>query len=64
MSTSKIRVLYVDDEADVREVFASVFADEFDVRLAESGEAALSLMEGEELDVLVSDMRMDGMRGS
>ena len=64
MSTTKIRVLYVDDEADVREVFASVFADDFDVRLADSGDAALALMTNEEVDVLVSDMRMDGMRGS
>ena len=39
MSTSKIRVLYVDDEADVREVFASMFAEDFDVHLAESGDA-------------------------
>jgi len=62
--TTPIRVLYVDDESDVREVFAAVFGAEFDVRLAEGGDEALRKLEAADIDVLVSDMRMDPMRGS
>ena len=58
------RVLYVDDEEDVREVFEAVFQADFDVTLAPGGAEALALMEHERFDVLVSDMRMDPMRGS
>jgi DNA-binding NtrC family response regulator len=57
-------VLYVDDEDDVREVFAAVFASDFDVTCAASGPEALDRMGRETFDVLVSDMRMDPMRGS
>ncbi len=60
----RTRVLYVDDEEDVREVFAAVFGGDFDVTLAPGGAEALALLEGGEFDVLVSDMRMDPMRGS
>jgi two-component system response regulator HupR/HoxA len=56
-------VLYVDDEEDVREVFAAVFSDSFDVTCAESGQAALNVLP-KGFDVLVSDMRMEPMRGS
>jgi DNA-binding NtrC family response regulator len=58
------RVLYVDDEDDVREVFAAVFEGDFDVSLASSGTAALSMLARDPFDVLVSDMRMDPMKGS
>ena len=61
---SKIRVLYVDDEADVREVFEAVFSDEFEVAVADSGPAALAQMTRTTFDVLVSDMRMEPMKGS
>ena len=58
------RVLYVDDEDDVREVFHAVFEGDFDVTLASNGAAALALLSREPFDVLVSDMRMDPMKGS
>ena len=58
------RVLYVDDEEDVRDVFGAVFSDTFQVALAASGPEALELMSRETFDVLVSDMRMQPMRGS
>jgi len=58
------RVLYVDDEADVREVFASIFEDDFDVTCVETGQAALDALAGREFDVLVSDMRMRPMNGA
>ena len=58
------RVLYVDDEDDVREVFQAVFEGDFDISLAPNGGDALSLLSREPFDVLVSDMRMDPMKGT
>jgi len=59
------RVLYVDDEDDVREVFAAVFEGDFDVATVQNGHDALALMAREPgFDVLVSDMRMEPMKGS
>jgi two-component system response regulator HupR/HoxA len=57
-------VLYADDEEDVREVFAAVFADAFDVTCVGSGREALEVLAAREFDVLVSDMRMRPMKGS
>jgi two-component system response regulator HupR/HoxA len=57
-------VLYADDEADVREVFAAVFASEFDVTCVATGQEALDALAAREFDVLVSDMRMRPMKGS
>ena len=58
------RVLYVDDEADVREVFASIFEDDFDVTCVDTGQAGLDALASREFDVLVSDMRMRPMNGA
>jgi two-component system response regulator HupR/HoxA len=58
------RVLYVDDEADVREVFEAVFEADFDVVLAGNGADALATLSTQPFDVLVSDMRMEPMKGA
>jgi DNA-binding NtrC family response regulator len=58
------RVLYADDEEDVREVFAAVFSEDFDVTCVASGREALDALASREFDVLVSDMRMRPMKGS
>jgi DNA-binding NtrC family response regulator len=58
------KVLYVDDEEDLREVFAAVFGGDFDLTLAASGREALEKIGSQPFDVLVSDMRMEPMRGS
>jgi DNA-binding NtrC family response regulator len=57
-------VLYAEDEEDVRDVFAAVFADELDVTCVASGQEALTALAKREFDVLVSDMRMRPMKGS
>jgi DNA-binding NtrC family response regulator len=62
--TGRVRVLYVDDEEDVRDVFEAVFEGIFDVTTAESGDRALQLLSERPFDVLVSDMRMSPMRGT
>ena len=58
------RVLYADDEADVREVFAAIFEDDFDITCVATGQEALDALASREFDVLVSDMRMRPMNGS
>ena len=58
------RVLYADDEADVREVFTAVFEDDFDLTCVATGQEALDAMAAREFDVLVTDMRMRPMKGS
>jgi DNA-binding NtrC family response regulator len=61
---ARVRVLYADDEDDVREVFEAVFQSDFDVTCVPGGAEALEAMSNGSYDVLVSDMRMDPMRGS
>jgi DNA-binding NtrC family response regulator len=58
------RVLYADDEEDVREVFAAIFEDDFEVTCVATGQQALDALASREYDVLVSDMRMRPMNGS
>ncbi|MBS2018163.1 MAG: sigma-54-dependent Fis family transcriptional regulator, partial [Deltaproteobacteria bacterium] len=62
--SARPRVLYADDEADVREVFAAVFEDDFDLTCVATGQEALDAMAAREFDVLVTDMRMRPMKGS
>ena len=58
------RVLFVDDEQAVLHSLDRLFGSEFEVRLAESGQAALGMLnEGYRAPVLVTDMRMPQMDG-
>lgn len=56
-------VLYVDDEPGNLELFRLQFEEDFNVVTAESGEAALPILEKTNIAVLLSDERMPGMRG-
>ncbi|HEX5061591.1 MAG TPA: hybrid sensor histidine kinase/response regulator [Kofleriaceae bacterium] len=56
-------VLYADDEANNRIVFAQSFGNQFDVITVPDGAAALALLETREAAVLVTDMRMEGLSG-
>lgn len=60
-----MRVLYVDDEPDIREIAEiSLGLDpDFEVRTAGSGEAALALLEGWTPDIAMLDVMMPGMDG-
>jgi DNA-binding NtrC family response regulator len=66
--SERTRVLYADDEEDVREVFEAIFSGDFDVTCVAGGEEALEALAATDGDggfhVLVSDMRMEPMRGS
>jgi putative nucleotidyltransferase with HDIG domain len=63
----KKAILFVDDEpnilAGIKRMLRSM-RNEFDFFFAESGEAALSLMEQNTIDIVVSDMRMPVMDGA
>ncbi|MEE9384088.1 MAG: response regulator [Nannocystaceae bacterium] len=59
------KVLFVDDEpAVVRAVTVAFERDAFELRVASRGDQALRVLEHDEIDVLVSDEHMPGMRGS
>lgn len=58
-------VLYVDDEEMNLTLFEITFQDQFKVITSKDAFEGLSVVEenGEELDIIVSDMRMPGMDG-
>lgn len=60
-----IRVLYVDDEPDIREIaeLALGLDPEFDVRTAKSGPEALELLDQWTPDIALFDVMMPGMDG-
>jgi response regulator RpfG family c-di-GMP phosphodiesterase len=60
-----VRVLYVDDEPSLCRAFARMFGSEADVRVSTttSAQEAAELIEHENFDVIVSDLRMPGMDG-
>ncbi len=61
---SPVRVLVVDDEALVRKAFARALADDgFSVESAASGEDALRLFGEGDFDLVITDLRMEGMDG-
>ena len=60
----KGKILVVDDEASVRELFSAVFADEdYEVIAAEDGKSALEIRKQEDIDVIFLDLKLFGMNG-
>ena len=59
----KPTVLIVDDEKPTREGLRAALEDRYDVYLAEDGEGAVRLLEGDAFDVLLTDLRMPGVSG-
>ncbi len=58
------RILLVDDERHIRELYRSELEDEgYSVALAESGKEALSEVENHPPDLIVLDIQMPGMDG-
>ena len=65
--TDKRRILFVDDEPLVLSGLRRLlwrFADEWEMCFVENGQDALALFAQQPFDVLVTDMRMPGMRGA
>jgi HD-like signal output (HDOD) protein len=58
------RILFVDDEAQILRSITRLFMDtEYEILTAESGAEALDILEIEQVDVIVSDMKMPKMTG-
>jgi len=59
-----MRILIVDDEEVLRDVLETVLRREgFDVVLASSGEEALNMLDGEEVDLVILDIMLPGISG-
>jgi two-component system, NtrC family, response regulator AtoC len=56
-------VLIVDDEKHTREGLQQVLEDEYEIYLASDADEAFNLMEMEEFDVVLTDLRMAGKSG-
>jgi two-component system response regulator PhcR len=56
-------VLYVDDERPNRIVFEQSLGSDFRIKSVSDGNAALAILDAEDVAVLVTDMRMPGMSG-
>lgn len=63
MRQDRIRVLFVDDEEGNLKAFRATFRRDWEVFVADSGEAGLKLLEQEAVHVVISDQRMPGMTG-
>lgn len=63
----KKRILFVDDEPNILEGLKRMLRNQrhqWDMSFAESGEQALEILEQEQFDAIVSDMKMPGMDGA
>ncbi len=59
-----VKVLVVDDEPGVRDSLSDFLDDyEFDVFAAESAEQALKIIDSENLDIAIVDLRLPGISG-
>ncbi len=63
MTSSRMLILYVDDEWPNRVVFEQSFSDLFEIRCVASGKEALDVLDAEAVAVLVTDQRMPEMTG-
>ena len=65
MDTKKRKVLTVDDEAINNKIIARIMKDEpmYEITSVESGQAALDIMENEEFNLILLDVKMPGMDG-
>lgn len=60
---SNKKILYVDDEQINLELFKINFRNEFDVRIANSALKGLEILQEEEINVVISDLKMPQMNG-
>ncbi len=57
-------ILIVDDEVNVRQLLSNILKNNgYNTFVAESGEAALSILDMENIDVVISDLKMPGISG-
>ena len=60
----KGKILIIDDETSVRELFTGVFTDEdYEVIATEDGNQALEILKRDNIDVIFLDLKLFGMNG-
>ncbi len=59
----RARILVVDDKENILNLFARILGDTYEVTTAADGGRAISLIGGQEFDVIVTDLRMPGADG-
>ena len=59
----KATLLLADDERGTREVLAKFLRMQYDVTLAEDGEVAVNLLDRNDYDIVLTDIRMPGADG-
>ncbi len=70
MSTSvnpkgKPKILIVDDEPDILKTLETILrGEEFEVKSAHDGKEAISVFKSESFDLVITDMKMPGMKGT
>ncbi len=56
-------ILYIDDEPSNLKTFRATFKWDYNILLAESGKQGLEILEGQPVDLIISDQRMPEMTG-
>jgi DNA-binding NtrC family response regulator len=59
----RVVALIVDDDLMTRQTLAMALADEYDTLMARNGKEALTLLAGEEVDIVLTDLDMPEMNG-
>jgi len=59
----RARILVVDDKENILKLFARILGDSYEVTSAADGGRAISLIGGQEFDVIITDLRMPGADG-
>lgn len=59
----RIKVLVVDDEAAVREIFNEMLSSQYDLAFAKNGEIAIELAQSNNFDVILLDLRLPDVDG-
>src|SRR5574341_2446455 len=57
------RILVADDKENMLKLVARILGDAYDVTTAADGNRAISLLGGQEFDVVITDLRMPGADG-
>ena len=63
MQPKRKTVLVVDDDEGTRETLTAILRGDFRVLRAATGEAALALMDKEDVDLMLLDVRLPGISG-
>jgi signal transduction histidine kinase/ligand-binding sensor domain-containing protein/DNA-binding response OmpR family regulator len=61
--TDRASVLIADDDKAIRQYLLQMLKDKYDVMEAENGQEALTMVQAKFPDLVISDIRMDGMDG-